>query len=77
MLPFKKMPAFQTTKKVPVFISSGNLDGMVSTSEIKNYTNLLEENQFNIEHHQLNTGHNLTDEDVVLAVKWVHNNFKL
>ncbi|WP_308992420.1 alpha/beta hydrolase [Mariniflexile litorale] len=76
MLPFKQMPAFQATKKVPVFISSGNLDGMVSMSEIQNYTNLLEANHFNIEQHQLNTGHNLTEEDVALAVKWVHTNFK-
>ncbi len=76
MLPFQQIPKFQTTKKVPVFISSGNIDGMVSASEIKNYKELLEENHFTTELHQINTGHNLTEEDLQLAVAWADKHFK-
>ena len=76
MLPLRNVEAFPTSKKVPVFISSGDFDGMVSSIEIENYKNLLETNNFVPEWHQIKTGHNLTEQDVTLAVQWAGDNFK-
>lgn len=73
MLPYKKTPDFKTNKKIPVFISAGSYDEMVSASEIKTYTALLDKNNFSTELHQLPTGHNLTHDDLSLAVKWTQN----
>lgn len=75
MLPYKQMPEFKTNKQVAVFISSGNMDSMVSTSEIKTYKELLDKNSFTTEVHHLNTGHNLSQEDILLAVKWIQKVF--
>lgn len=75
MPPFKNMPKVKTSKKVPVFISAGNLDGMVRISEIQQYTSHLEASHFNIELHTINTGHNLVEEDSRKAIIWMHKNF--
>ncbi len=75
MLPYKQMPKFETNNNVPVFISSGNSDSMVSAEDIENYKNILQENNFKVELNQLNTGHHLIEEDIVLAVKWFHKLF--
>ena len=73
MLPYKQMPNFKTKKNVSVFLSSGISDSMVSSSEIKFYKELLDKNNFATELHQLNVGHNLTQEDILLAIKWTQN----
>tara|TARA_R110002050_G_scaffold67407_2_gene145890 strand:+ start:21302 stop:21922 length:621 start_codon:yes stop_codon:yes gene_type:complete len=71
MLPYKIMPEFKTDKLVKVFVSCGKSDTMVTTSEIQDYMILLEKGNFNVELNTLNTGHNLTEEDIELAVKWM------
>jgi phospholipase/carboxylesterase len=76
MLPYKKMPDFKTNKHASVFISSGNSDSMVSSSELKNYKELLEKNNFKTVWHELNAGHNLIQEDILLSVKWIQNFLK-
>ncbi|KGK29158.1 alpha/beta hydrolase [Cellulophaga sp. E6(2014)] len=75
MLPYQQMPVFKTDKNVNVFISSGKLDTMVSNSEIDMYTSLLKKGNFIVEHHRLNTGHNLKEEDISLAAKWTKKLF--
>ena len=75
MIPFSRVPVFKTSKKTPVFISSGNYDTMVTTSEIELYKDLLVSNHFDVTLHHLKTGHNLTDTDINLAMQWTSENY--
>lgn len=76
MLPYKEMPKFETNTERFVFLSSGKLDQMVHVSEIENYKTILEKGGYQVELHRLEVGHNLTLEDIKLAVEWVKKNFK-
>jgi len=76
MLPYKEMPKFETNTERFVFLSSGKLDQMVHVSEIENYKTILEKGGYKVKLHKLDVGHNLTLEDIKLAVEWVKKNFK-
>lgn len=72
MLPFQNREIKgKTTARV--FLSSGKNDTMVSETEIENYVDKLTAAGFLVTNRALNTGHNLTQEDIDLAVEWFEN----
>lgn len=72
MLPFQNREIKgKTTARV--FLSSGKNDTMVSETEIDNYVDKLTAAGFLVTNRALNTGHNLTQKDIDLAVEWFEN----
>lgn len=73
---FRPMKPFQENKnnpnlsKTPVFLSSGKTDPTVDLNEIEGYVIQLKNNGFNVSDFVLNTSHNLTQQDLDLAVEW-------
>jgi len=76
MQPFKVLPSFESIRKTPVFMSSGKFDPTVNPSDTHSYVNDLKLAGFTVEHVNLNTSHNLTQEDISLAVEWYAKNYK-
>ncbi|NIG56077.1 alpha/beta hydrolase [Chitinophaga sp. Cy-1792] len=66
---------FETEKAQPVLLSAGSLDTTVATAATTAYASLLEANGFRVSLHQLETGHNLTQQDITLAGKWLADSF--
>jgi phospholipase/carboxylesterase len=75
MQPFQEIALTTDAKKVPVFFSSGKADPTVDPAATKAYVALLEQSGYSIAFHNFNTGHNLVNDDVELAVKWLKVNF--
>lgn len=75
MLPFQHKAFSEGHRKIPVFLSSGKSDPTVPPSDTEKYIGLLESAGFEISHHYLPTGHNLTQQDLDLALAWFHHNF--
>lgn len=73
MLPFHHQEIQFNFKKTPIFLSSGNEDTMVSAAEIKNYVEALSFAGFDVTNFTINTGHNLSQLDLDLAVEWFQN----
>lgn len=71
MLPYKLMPEFGNTNNTAIFLSSGKFDPTVNLSDIDTYNGLLKAGGFNVESYVLETGHNLTEEDLRLSAEWV------
>lgn len=72
MLPFQNREIKgKTTARV--FLSSGKNDTMVSEIEIDDYVDKLTAAGFLVTNRTLNSGHNLTQEDINLAVEWFEN----
>ncbi len=76
MQPFQDKAFSESNRKTPVFISSGKNDPTVVFSDTKKYIYLLENAKFEITHHDLPTGHNLTQQDLDLASKWFQDNIE-
>lgn len=77
MQPFKAIQANSLGHKVPVFFSSGKMDPTVNTEDTNAYINNLAQLGFNIDFHNLNTGHNLVTDDIKLSAQWLTKNFNL
>ena len=75
MQPFKEVKSIGTDTGVPVFFSSGRLDPTINPNETVEYLDKLRELGFVVEHHDLLTGHNLTQNDIELSAKWFNANF--
>lgn len=75
MQPLAQKSDFPTTRQQPVFFSSGKFDPTVDPAATERYTQLLAANGFRVNRHDLATGHQLTGEDVSLAVHWYQANF--
>jgi phospholipase/carboxylesterase len=75
MQPFQEIALTTDAKKVPVFFSSGKADPTVDPAATKAYVALLEQLGYSIAFHNFNTGHNLVNNDVELAAKWLKVNF--
>ena len=75
MLPFQNKVFSESNRKAPVFISSGKNDPTVNASDTQKYVSLLENAEFKTTHHELQTGHNLTQQDLDLASQWFRDNF--
>jgi phospholipase/carboxylesterase len=67
---------FETQRQQPVFMSSGTADGTVDPAATAAYASLLSANGFKVSTHDINTGHNLVQQDITLAAEWVANYFK-
>lgn len=75
MQPLSAVREFKTTKKMPVFMSSGATDPTIRAENTKKYEELLVANGFDVTHHTIPAGHHLTQKDVILAVEWFNNYF--
>lgn len=75
MQPFKKIAPFTVDKPVPVFFSSGKMDPTVNPEDTERYVDLLTKGGFQVDFHHLDTSHNLTQEDIRLAITWLQLNF--
>lgn len=76
MQPFRNPGIFHTTKSVPVFASNGKADPTINPGATVPYINMLNEAGFLVTHFNLDSGHNLTQEDLKLSVDWFHTNFQ-
>jgi len=70
MQPLADNPVFPTSRKQPVFFSSGKHDPTVDPTATDHYSKLLENNGFRVSRHDLEAGHQLTQQDVRLSVQW-------
>jgi len=70
MQPLADEPVFPTSRKQAVFFSSGKHDPTVDPAATDRYSKLLESNGFRVSRHDLEAGHQLTQQDVRLAVQW-------
>ena len=75
MQPFKNPKSFNTTETKPVFMTNGDQDPTINPAETLNYVSVLKNAGFQVSSHQLNTGHNLTSEDLELSVTWYQKHF--
>ncbi|MEC5144491.1 alpha/beta hydrolase [Chitinophaga sp. 212800010-3] len=66
---------FETQRQQPVFMSSGTLDGTVDPAATTAYAALLSANGFNVSTHEIATGHNLVQQDIILAAQWIQQYF--
>lgn len=67
---------FETQRQQPVFMSSGTQDGTVNPAATAAYASLLSANGFKVSTYDINTGHNLVQQDITLAATWMANNFQ-
>jgi phospholipase/carboxylesterase len=75
MQPFKNILDGKSKNKTPLFFSSGKNDPTVNIEDTNKYLKLLNDNNLDVTFHEINTGHNLTQEDVNLSVDWFKKNF--
>lgn len=75
MQPYKQMPETGGRHAVPVFMSNGLQDPTIAPADTEHYVQLMKDAGFGIEHHQLETGHNLSQEDLRLSIQWFQKNF--
>lgn len=72
MQPFKQLPdTWQTTRKTPVFISTGKWDNTIDATATQQYVTRLQEAGFVVTAVTFATGHQLTQQDVATSVKWL------
>lgn len=75
MQPFKNIENGKGKNKTPLFFSSGKNDPTVKAGDTNKYLQILNENNLDVTFYEMNTGHNLTQEDVDLSVDWFKKNF--
>lgn len=75
MQPFKNIQNGISKNNTPLFISSGKNDPTVRAEDTNNYLQILKNNNLDVDFHEINAGHNLTQEDVNLSVEWFKKNF--
>jgi phospholipase/carboxylesterase len=75
MQPFKSILNGKSKNKTPLFFSSGKNDPTVKIENTNVYLKILKENNLDVTFYEINTGHNLTQEDVDMSVAWFKKNF--
>lgn len=75
MQPFRDIQNGQSKNKTPLFFSSGQIDPTVKVKDTNEYIKILNDNNLDVTFYEINTGHNLTQEDVNLSVEWFKINF--
>lgn len=75
MQPFKDFSIDANADNVPVFFSTGKADPTVNPDATKSYVGNLARMGYDVEFHNLNTGHNLVREDVALSAEWLQRHF--
>ena len=76
MQPFKQMPVAEKMVQTPVFSSNGNEDPTINPQATRQFVALLKERGFKSTHYDLNTSHNLTQQDLQLSQEWFAKHFK-
>jgi phospholipase/carboxylesterase len=76
MQPFRYIPNLKSESNTPVFLSSGKNDQTVNHEETNEYLKILKNANFRVSHYEINTSHNLNEEDIALSVEWLKNNCK-
>ena len=71
MVPLAKPPIAELEQK-PVLIVSGASDPIIPASNAKLLASMLKNAHANVTHETLPAGHNLTQNDVTLATKWLN-----
>ena len=77
MLPFQNKPFAPVKNNKPVFMSSGKNDPTVNPSATKNYVDLLKKAGFEVSDFDIDTSHNLTQDDLDLSAKWFNQHFSI
>lgn len=62
-------------KNTPIFIGAGTNDPLIPTSETEELKTILEDNEANVTMFWEHYGHQLTEAEVMNAVKWYRENF--
>ncbi|QQZ09088.1 alpha/beta hydrolase [Heyndrickxia vini] len=62
-------------KNTPIFIGAGTNDPLIPTSETEELKTILEDNEANVTLFWEHYGHQLTEAEVMNAVKWYRENF--
>ena len=76
MQPFKIVGGgWKVEGNIPVFMSNGAADSTIGRAATKDYAELLKTAGFNVEAHELQSGHQLTQQDIQLSVEWFNKNF--
>jgi len=70
MQPFQNKGPLPDHTGTPIFITTGNLDPTINIIGTEHYIKLLEKSGFDVVHFEIEAGHNLTQEDIDLAVLW-------
>ncbi len=76
MQPFAIIGAgVKTSKRIPVFMSNGTTDPTIDPAATRIYVGTLKNAGFDVTHHSLPTGHNLTRQDLQLSADWYKKEF--
>jgi phospholipase/carboxylesterase len=76
MQPFKNVDfEVANTNNTPVFMTNGVADPTVNSADTALYVDLLKKSGFNVANFNLQTSHNLTQQDVKLSVEWYNKHF--
>ncbi|MDR6845702.1 alpha/beta hydrolase [Flavobacterium granuli] len=75
MQPFKNILDGKSNSHTPLFFSSGKNDPTVNIEDTNKYLKTLNDNNLDVTFYEINTGHNLTQEDLKLSVDWFKKNF--
>jgi phospholipase/carboxylesterase len=75
MQPFRNILNGKSKNRTPLFFSSGKNDPTVNVEDTNKYLKILNDNNLDVTFFEMNTGHNLTQEDVALSVDWFKKNF--
>lgn len=73
MMPYQKPPIIASVQKAHVLMTSGSQDFYYRPTDMDIYEQILTEKGFTIEHHVLQTGHNLVRQDLTLTANWWKN----
>ena len=71
MVPLAKPPQ-AALAQTPVLIVSGASDPIIPASNAKRLATMLKDANADVTHETLPTGHNLTQNDVTIATKWLN-----
>lgn len=75
MQPFRAPSGGKTPEARPVFMSNGLHDLTIDPERARDYVALLRTYGYDTSYHELNTGHQLTMEDIDLSVDWYRQHF--
>lgn len=75
MQPFREPADTKTAEAQPIFMSNGRIDPTINPKDTESYVTLLQKAGYEVEHHDLPAGHQLTEEDLELSLAWYHKHF--
>ena len=76
MKPFRDKAFAANETHTPIFISSGKNDPTVRPDDTRVFSDSLKKAGFAVDHFEMDSGHNLTQEDLNLAAVWFNRNYR-